>query len=104
VLVWSTARVAGVPVLQALRSSGQSSEELRTSIEREVRYANIAIIEGNQASQFGIGMASARIAEAVLRDERIVIPIGSYNPNYGVTLSVPSVLGREGVVKTCERR
>jgi len=102
VLVWSTARVAGVPVLQALRSSGQNSEELRTSIEREVRYANIAIIEGNQASQYGIGIASARIAEAVLRDERIVIPIGSYNPNYGVTLSVPSVLGREGVVKILE--
>ena len=102
VLVWSTARVAGVPVFQALRSLGQGGEELRTSIEREVRYANIAIIEGNQASQYGIGIASARIAEAVLRDERIVIPIGSYNPNYGVTLSVPSVLGREGVVKILE--
>ena len=38
----------------------------------------------------------------VLRDERIVIPIGSYNANYGATLSVPSVLGREGVVKILE--
>src|SRR5215813_2110679 len=102
VLVWSTAGVAGAPVFQALRRSGQNSEELRTSIRREVRYANIAIIEGNRASQYGIGIASARIAEAVLRDERIVIPIGSYNPNYGVTLSVPSVLGREGVVKILE--
>ena len=61
-------------------------------IEHEVRYANITIIEGNQASQFGIGMASARIAEMVLRDERAVVPIGSYNPKYGVTLSLPSVL------------
>jgi len=102
VLLWSSARIAGVPVLQALRDSGQSGEELRSSIEREVRYANITIIEGNQASQFGIGMASARIAEAVLRDERIVIPIGSYHPNYGVTLSMPSVLGREGVVQILE--
>ena len=100
--VWSSARVGGVPVLRALRISGESSEELQTSIEREVRYANITIIEGNQASQFGIGMVSARIAEAVLRDERIVIPIGSYNPNYGVTLSLPSVLGREGIVQILE--
>ena len=38
----------------------------------------------------------------VLRDERAVIPIGSYNPKYGVTLSVPSVLGREGVVHTLD--
>jgi L-lactate dehydrogenase len=38
----------------------------------------------------------------VLRDERAVIPIGSYNPRYGVTLSLPSVLGRDGVVQILE--
>lgn len=102
VLLWSSARIAGVPILRALRDSDQSDEKLRADIERDVRYANITIIEGNQASQFGIGMVCARIAEAVLRDERIVIPIGSYNPKYGVTLSLPSVLGREGVVQILE--
>jgi L-lactate dehydrogenase len=67
-----------------------------------VRYANITIIEGIGASQYGIGMVCARIAEIVLRDERAVIPIGSYSPRYGVTLSLPSVLGRDGVVRTFE--
>jgi L-lactate dehydrogenase len=38
----------------------------------------------------------------VLRDERAVIPIGSHNPQYGVTLSMPSVLGRTGVVQILE--
>ena len=47
-------------------------------------------------------MVSARIAEIVLRDERAVIPIGSYNPAYGVTLSMPSVLGKTGVVQILE--
>ncbi len=109
VFIWSSARVAGVPVLEALRQMNRSTPdaqwsaaELRASIEHEVRYANIAIIEGNQASQFGIGMVAARIAEIVLRDERAVIPIGSYNPRYGVTLSVPSVVGRQGVVQILE--
>src|SRR6266446_3763917 len=109
VFVWSSARVAGVPVFAALkqtnggRSEVQRSEaELRATIEQEVRYANIAIIEGNQASQFGIGMVAARIAEMVLRDERAVIPIGSYNPEYGVTLSMPSVLERAGVAQILE--
>jgi L-lactate dehydrogenase len=32
-----------------------------------------------------------------LRDERAVIPVGYYNPTFGVTLSLPSVIGREGV-------
>ena len=102
VFLWSSARIAGVPILRALQGAGQSDEELRRSVERDVRYANITIIEGNQASQYGIGMVSARIAEAVLRDERIVIPIGSYNSKYGVTLSLPSVLGREGVTQILE--
>src|SRR5262249_30989386 len=31
-----------------------------------------------------------------------VIPIASYNPKYGVTLSLPSVLGRHGVSQVFE--
>jgi len=102
VLLWSSARVAGVPILDVLERMDGSSKNLQQSIEHAVRYANIAIIEGNLASQYGIGMVSARIAEIVLRDERAVIPIGSYNPHYGVTLSMPSVLGRDGVVEILE--
>jgi len=102
VFLWSSAQVAGVPVFDALKQTSRGREELSRSIEQEVRYANITIIEGNRASQFGIGMASARIAEIVLRDERAVIPIGSYNPEYGVTLSMPSVVGQPGVVEILE--
>ncbi len=99
VFVWSSARVGGVPVFDAMQRANCDRDELRRSIEQEVRDANITIIEGIGASQYGIGMVAARIAEMVLRDERAVLPIGSYNPEYGVTLSVPSVLGRTGVVQ-----
>lgn len=102
VFLWSSARVAGVPVSEGLAERGLSDEEFRSDVEHEVRYANIPIIEGIGASQYGIGMVSARIAEMVLRDEQAVIPIGSYNPRYGVTLSMPSVLGRDGVTRILE--
>jgi malate/lactate dehydrogenase len=72
------------------------------SLEQDVRFANITIIEGTGASQLGIGMVTARIAEAILRDERAVIPVGAYNPHYGVTISLPSVLGRQGVSQILE--
>ena len=75
---------------------------MRKQIKDDVRYANITIIEGNDASQFGIGIVAARIAEMVLRDERAVIPIGGYNGRLGVTLSLPSIVGREGVVRILE--
>ncbi len=101
VMLWSSARVSGVPIAEALQA-GSSFDDFRKSVERDVRYANITIIEGNEASQFGIGIVSARIAEAVLRDERAVLPIGVYNAKYGVTLSLPSVVGREGVNRVLE--
>jgi L-lactate dehydrogenase len=97
VFLWSGARIAGVDLAAALAARGVDEAEFHAQIEREVRYANITIIEGNNASQYGIGMVCARIAEIVLRDERAVLPIGSYNADYGVTMSLPSVLGRRGV-------
>jgi len=92
VFLWSAARIAGMPVAGVPQQS----------IEQEVRFANIAIIEGTGASQYGIGMVCARIAEIVLRDEHAVIPVGSFNPAYGVTLSLPSVVGRAGIERILE--
>jgi L-lactate dehydrogenase len=34
----------------------------------------------------------------VLRDERAAIPVGSYQHALGVTLSLPSIVSRDGVV------
>src|SRR5207302_6636632 len=102
VFVWSSARVAGTPIFALLEQQAHNREEFCRDVEQQVRFANIAIIEGIGASQHGIGMVSARIAEIILRDERTVIPIGSYQPQYGATLSLPSVLGRDGVIETFE--
>ena len=102
VFLWSAARIAGVPVRKLVEERRENIADLRTSLERDVRYANITIIEGNDASQYGIGIVSARIAEIVVRDERAVIPIGSFNRKFGVTLSLPSVIGRDGVIEVLD--
>jgi len=99
VFLWSGARIAGVPVRKLLEDRGEDFSGFREKLEKDVRYANITIIEGNNASQFGIGIVSARIAEMVLADARAVVPIGSFRKDFGVTLSLPSVLGRHGVAE-----
>jgi L-lactate dehydrogenase len=96
VFVWSGVRVAGVPLPALLRQRGDDEAAFRASVEEEVRYANIAIIEGNGASQYGIGIVCARIAEAVLRDEGLAVPIGAFSREHGLTLSLPGVIGRRG--------
>ncbi|MEJ0077511.1 MAG: NAD(P)-binding domain-containing protein [Alphaproteobacteria bacterium] len=102
VFVWSSARVGGVPLAALLKARRERFDALREKVEREVRYANITIIEGHDASQYGIGIVAARIAEIVLRDERAVIPIGSWQEKFGVTLSLPSVVGCDGVSEVLE--
>jgi L-lactate dehydrogenase len=100
VMLWSSVRVNGAPLEQALEvlGGGRTVGELRERVEREVRYANIAIIEGNDASQYGIGAVCARISEAILRDEKAVLPVAARVERYGVTIALPSVVGRQGVV------
>ena len=100
VFLWSTARIAGVSIDKLIEERGETLDDVHRQVEMSVRYANIAIIEGNDASQFGI--VAAGIAEMVLRDERAVIPIGRYNDRFGVTLSLPGIVGRGGVLRTFE--
>jgi L-lactate dehydrogenase len=102
VLVWSSANMGGIPVLHLLERGDRPIEQVRAEIEDGIRYANIEIIEGTGASQYGIGAVSARLAEAVLRDERAVLPVAAYSERYGTTLSLVSVVGAAGVVRMYE--
>ena len=97
VFLWSSVHISGVPLAAALGLRSAEMERLQQEIEEEVRYANITIIEGTGASVYGISVVSARIAEMVLRNERSVIPIGSFHQDFGTTLSLPSIVGRNGV-------
>lgn len=102
VFLWSSAQIGGVPLQVLLKRRGEKLEDVRPLLEEAVRYANITIIEGNSASQYGIGIVAARVAEIVLGDERAAIPIGSFQKDFGVTLSLPSVVGRSGVIEVLE--
>ena len=99
VYVWSSAHVMGRPVLEWAADREWDRGDFRREIETAVRYANIDIIEGTGASQHGIGIVTARIVEAMVRDEGLVAPVGTAHPELGVTRSLPSVIGSGGVVE-----
>jgi L-lactate dehydrogenase len=97
VFVWSSAKVGGRSIEKIIADRRMRFDDFRREIEEDVRYANISIIEGIGASQYGIGIVAARIAEVIAWDERAVFAVGSHIIEHGVTLSLPSVVGREGV-------
>jgi L-lactate dehydrogenase len=99
VYVWSSARIGSASVLELAVRQGRDVASFRAEVENAVKYANISIIEGTGASQHGIGIVTARIVEAMLRNEGLVAPIGVLQPQFGVTLSLPAVIGHGGVSK-----
>ena len=104
VLHWSGAAIAGVPWKDVVAQRGVDEKRLKARVDEAVRLANIDIIEGIGASQYGIGIVIARLIEAVLRDEKLVIPVGAYSREHGVTFSLPSVVGAAGVENVLQPR
>jgi len=111
--LWSSAAIGSVPLTRwpgvvaadgAL--GGRLTEADRQQIEDEVVHSAYRIIAGKGATNYAVGLAGTRIIEAVLGDEGRVLPVSSLLQDYfgidDVCLSVPSVVGREGVRTTLE--
>lgn len=102
--LWSSAVIGAVPLLEWDAHDGAGSAldaAARAEIEEEVVSAAYRIIAGKGSTNFAVGLAVVRIVEAVLRDERRVMPVSSLLEDYlgmsDVCMSVPSVVGRHGV-------
>jgi L-lactate dehydrogenase len=99
--LWSSATIAGSPVEDWLRSRGRPFEPgERDRIFAGVRDAAYEIIRGKGATHYAIGLATARILEAILEDEHAVLPVSAHvRGDHGlppVTLSLPRLVGRRG--------
>ncbi len=102
VALWSSATIGGLPLLEWTGPDGElvMTEEKCEEIQREVKESAYRIIEGKGATNYAIGVAGARIVEAVLLDQNRVLPVSTRIdfPGVGeVCLSIPSVIGAEGV-------
>lgn len=105
VLAWSLVRVAGLPLDIYCREVGLKLDAAdRQRIEQGVRRAAYIIIEGKGATYYGIGSAIARIAEVILRDQRAILTVCTPQAElfgiHDVTVSMPNLIGGQGVVNT----
>src|SRR5262249_36357271 len=90
VFLWSSARVGGVPIAALLKRRGEMLADLREKVEKEVRYANITIIEGHNASQYGIGIVAVRIAGRGCNDKPAATPLRSFQQKIVVHWALPT--------------
>ena len=101
---WSNARIGGLKVNDFCELRGHfNHEQSMKKIFENVRNSAYEIIERKHATYYGIAMAVKRICEAIVRNEKSILPVSSLmTGEYGlndVVLSIPAVVDETGVQK-----
>lgn len=101
--LWSTAHVANIP-LGRFKPPGRGPLTIqeREAILHSVRNAAGEIIAAKGATNWAIGLATARIVEAIIRDEQAILTVSRFLDDFcgisDVCLSVPCLVNRHGAV------
>jgi L-lactate dehydrogenase len=103
--VWSLANIAGMRLKDYCIANCMSySQEVWDKIFEKTRDAAYEIIERKGATYYAVANGLLRITEAILRDQDTVLSlsslIGSYYGIEDVYLSVPTIVGRNGITRT----
>ena len=99
---WSSANVSGIPLNDFCEMRGYfHHEQAMRDIALSVKNSAYEIIERKKASYYGIAMSVRRICEAIIKDEKTILPVSRMmHGTYGmkdVVLSMPAVIGKDGI-------
>ena len=102
IAVFSSANVSGIPLNRFCEMRGHFEHEAATRrIAEEVKNSAYEIIAKKHATYYGIAMSVKRICEAIVRDEKSILPVSSMmHGEYGISdvaLSMPAIVGKDGV-------
>jgi L-lactate dehydrogenase len=99
VVLWSSARVAGVPLRQWLGWT----DELERQLAHNVRVAAYEIIRRKGATNHAIGLVTATLLRTLLRGENRVLTVSRVQDGTpelaDVALSLPAVVGARGALE-----
>lgn len=103
IVAWSSANVSGVPINEFCELRGHYCDH-KGAMERiaaDVRDSAYRIIERKGATYYGIAMSVRRICEAIVNDEKTILPVSNLMKGaYGIeniVLSMPAIVGKDGV-------
>ncbi len=105
IAAWSSANVSGIPLDGFCEMRGYFNHRASMSaIAEDVKNSAYEIIKKKSATYYGIAMSVRRICEAIVRDEKSILPISSIqHNNHGISdiaLSMPAIVGKDGVEAT----
>lgn len=68
------------------------------SFEESVRKGGQAVFNGKRYTNFAIAKCCQQLIETIFQDSRSVYPVSTYHEQFGVYLSYPAIVGRDGIV------
>lgn len=105
--VWSSANISGIDIASYChKCCNNCNENTFEQIFENVRDSAYRIIEAKGSTYYAIAEAVRRIVEAIVRDERAILPVsallnGQYGVN-GICMGVPCVVGKNGIEEILE--
>jgi L-lactate dehydrogenase len=100
--IWSSATIAGLP----LEKYPGWSINLQNELFTRTKGSGAEVIKKKGGAGFAVGLAIREVIEAIALDRHAILPVSSLQAGCydlrNVSISVPTVVGRTGVVKTHE--
>lgn len=105
IAAWSSANVSGIPIHDICEMRGfYNHKDAMKEIAETVKNSAYEIIAKKKATYYGIAMSVRRICEALVRNEKSILPVSTMlHGQYGiedVVLSMPAIVGSDGVETT----
>lgn len=95
---WSTVRVLGKPLTEIAKQRGLDLDEL----DHEAKMGGWTVFKGKKYTSYGVATAAVKLVNAILSDSLEELPVSNYREEYGVYLSYPAVVGRNGIVEQAQ--
>ncbi|KRN99433.1 L-lactate dehydrogenase [Companilactobacillus kimchiensis] len=92
---WSTVKVLDHSIDELAKTEGLDLDKLN----EDIRMGGFTVFSGKKYTNYGISTAAVRLTMAILNDAYIELPVSNFREEYGVYLSYPAIIGREGIIK-----
>lgn len=92
-VAWSLAQVAGIPILDFEKINTKDLDQMA----QETKQKAYDIISCKGATFYGIAACVATLCQAIIFNQKLVVPLSVYAKEFDVYLSMPCILGETGI-------
>lgn len=101
--VWSSAIIGSIKLEEFPLPKGVKLQEMKEKSMKTVKTRAYEIIEKKGYTNFGVAVAVAKLIQCVIRNEKKIfsVSVGAYEKyklSKGVVLSLPCIIGSEGII------